>query len=78
MPSNPDPTAARRMRELYARKRDGIQWQPLRCSSCGGVHLGRHDGLCSRCWEKITPEGLAAKARRVRDSRARKRKRDGL
>jgi hypothetical protein len=78
MPSRPDPTAARRMRELYARKRDGIEWQPLTCSNCGGPHLNRHDGICSRCWESITQEGRDAKAQRVRKSRAKKRKRDSL
>lgn len=27
--------------------------------------------LCCRCWERLTPEGRAYKARRVRETRAR-------
>ena len=50
---------------------------PLICSSCGANHTGIHGDLCSRCWERLTPEGRRAKADRVARSRA-KRKRNDL
>ena len=41
-----------------------------RCPACDLLHTGVKGPYCSRCWEKLTPEGREAKARRVRDSRA--------
>jgi hypothetical protein len=67
----PDPTAARRQRERYARKRQGITWEPQLCSGCQKPHRGKHGGLCHECWES-TDAGKAATADRVRRSRARK------
>jgi hypothetical protein len=67
----PDPTAARRQRERYARKRQGITWEPQLCSGCQRPHRGKHGGVCHECWE-ATDAGKAAKAERVRRSRARK------
>jgi hypothetical protein len=46
------------------------------CTACGKAHRGAHGALCASCWERITPEGRAAHAERVR--RAQRRKRDGL
>ena len=71
-----DPTAADRYRRWYARQKAGITWQPLTCDACGRNISGAHNTLCSRCWEKLTPEGRAAKAERVRRSRAQKKLRD--
>jgi predicted amidophosphoribosyltransferase len=69
----PDPTNAARQRAWYARQKAGTPWQPLICKACGGNSSGTHDPFCSRCWERLTPEGRAAKAKRVRLSRARQR-----
>jgi hypothetical protein len=69
----PDPTNADRQRRWRARRKAGTTWQPLICQSCGKPHIGAHGSLCSRCWEQLTPDGRAAKAARVRRSRARKR-----
>jgi hypothetical protein len=44
------------------------------CEACGTIHTGAHGLLCSRCWERLTVEGRAAKALRVRKSRARRRR----
>ena len=69
----PDPTAAARQRAWYARQKAGTPWQPPTCQACGCNIRGAHGELCSRCWERLTPEGRAAKAERVRLSRARRR-----
>lgn len=69
----PDPTNADRQRRWRARRKAGTTWQPLTCQACSSTHGGTHGALCSRCWERLTPEGRAAKAERVRRSRARRR-----
>ena len=69
----PDPANAARQRAWYARQKAGTPWQPLTCQACGRNSSGTHGALCSRCWERLTPEGRAAKAERVRQSRARRR-----
>lgn len=65
-------TNAQRQRRWRDRQRAGAAFQPLTCQACGNPHRGAHDPLCSRCWERLTPEGRAAKAERVRQSRARR------
>jgi len=65
--------AAASQRSYYARRKAGTPWQPLTCQACGCNIRGAHGALCSRCWERLTPEGRAAKAERVRQSRARQR-----
>jgi hypothetical protein len=72
MPSS-DPTNAARQRRWYQRQKDGTSWVPLTCEACGGNVRGTHGALCSRCWEHRAPEGRAAKAERVRRSRANRR-----
>ncbi len=69
---SPD-TNAERQRRWYARQKAGTPWQPIACQACGGNSSGTHGELCVRCWERLTPEGRAAKAERVRQSRARRR-----
>jgi hypothetical protein len=66
--TRPNTEAVRRWRE---RQRRGTAWQPLICAACGSPHRGAHGVICSRCWERVTPEGRAAKAERVRQSRKR-------
>ena len=66
----------RRWRERQAGRLPPVQ--RLTCPACGITHTGARGDLCSRCWERLTPEGRAYKADRVARSRARKRKRDGL
>ena len=68
-----DPTNTARQRRWYARQKAGTPWQPLTCQACGANCKGVHGALCSRCWERLTIEGKAAKAERVRLSRARRR-----
>ena len=55
------------------RKAGRMDWP--RCDACGLIHREARGTLCSRCWEKLTPEGRAYKARRVRDAKARARAR---
>lgn len=69
MPDSP----ATRQRRRYQRLKEGTPWQPPLCSACSSPHRGRHGDLCRRCWERLTPEGRAAKAERVRQARARQR-----
>ena len=69
----PDPTNAKRQRDWYARQKAGTAWQSPTCQACGRNSSGIHGVLCSRCWERLTPEGRAAKAERVRLARAIKR-----
>jgi predicted amidophosphoribosyltransferase len=74
----PDPRAAeysRRYRERKAGRMPPPQ-SPI-CPACGLAHRGARGILCSRCWERLTPEGRAFKAERVARSRARQ-KRDGM
>ena len=72
----PDTPAARAKR--YRERKAGRlpPPQPPVCPACGLAHRGARGILCSRCWERLTPEGQAFKAERVR--RARARKRDGM
>jgi hypothetical protein len=67
----PDSTAVttQRWRDRKAGRLPPLQW-PI-CSGCGREHRGARGEYCSRCWEKLTPDGREAKAQRVRDSRAR-------
>jgi hypothetical protein len=70
----PDPTGAERQRRW--RERQAERLAPavrVSCEACGIIHTGAHGLLCSRCWERLTVEGRAAKALRVRKSRARRR-----
>lgn len=46
--------------------------EPLVCATCGGPRRGRHGPLCRECW-RLTPEGRADTAERVRRSRARRK-----
>ena len=69
-----DPTAAARQRRW--RERQAERLPPavrLPCEACPTLHTGRHGALCQRCWLKLTPEGRADVAERVRRSRARRR-----
>jgi hypothetical protein len=71
----PDPTNAERQRRW--RERQAERLAPavrVSCEACGTIHTGAHGQLCSRCWEKVTVEGRAAKALRVRKSRVRRRR----
>jgi len=69
-----DPTGAERARR-YRERQAGRLPPPevLTCAACGTRISGTHGAICSRCWERLTPEGRAAKAERVRRSRARRR-----
>ena len=71
----PDPTNAarqRRWRERQAERLPPVVRVP--CQTCPTMHTGKYELLCSRCWERLTVEGRAAKALRVRRSRARRRR----
>ena len=74
-----DPTGADRKRRSRERQQEGTPWQPSRCAACNGNTSGgntstaAYNPLCRRCWERLTPEGRAAKAERVRQSRAKRR-----
>jgi hypothetical protein len=68
----PDPTGAERSRRYRERKRQGLPSVALlQCRACPRRHTGAHGDQCSRCWERLTVEGRAAKAERVRRSRRR-------
>ena len=70
----PDPTAAERSRRYRERKAGRLApVQPLICAACSNGRSGRYGPLCLSCWERLTLEGRAAKADRVRRSRARQR-----
>ena len=72
-------SGADRQRRYRERKAGRLAPAPrFACLSCGILHLGARGALCSRCWERLTPEGRAYRADRVARSRARKRERDGL
>ena len=68
-----DLTNADRQRRYRLRQQAGTPWQPPVCTACGSNSSGKYGQQCRRCWEKLTPEGRAAKAKRVRDTRARQR-----
>jgi predicted amidophosphoribosyltransferase len=73
-----DPTAADRMRRWRQRQQAGTPWQPLVCAACPRNSSGKHGPLCCRCWERLTPEGRKVRAKRLRESRARRRQGDNL
>ena len=70
IPRMPESAAdkARRYRERRAGRLPAL---PV-CQACG-VTVLRGGALCSRCWERLTPDGRAAKAARVAKSRAKRR-----
>ena len=68
-----DPTNAARQSRWRQRQQAGAPWQSPVCDACGSNSSGKYGQRCRRCWEKLTPEGRAAKAKRVRDTRARQR-----
>ena len=71
-----DPTNAARQRRWRDRQAGRLPPAPRpSCSSCGIQHTGAHGPLCCRCWERITPEGKAAKRERVRLAKARRKAR---
>ena len=83
-PSTPVPAlnpAAQRQR-LYRRRQaslvPGGRRIPCENESCGRRHTGAKGLLCSRCWERLTPEGRMAVAERVFLHRQAKAKRDNL
>lgn len=47
-------------------------FQPLLCAACGSPRTGKRGELCSRCWTRLTPEGRADRAERVRRARQRR------
>lgn len=69
----PDTAAERKRRQRQ--RAAGLQppAQQLVCSDCLGGRSGLYDDRCRRCWERLTPEGRAAKAARVRATRAKQR-----
>jgi hypothetical protein len=67
-----DPTNAERSRRFRARRAGKIPpAERLICSACGAGRSGRYGEICRRCWERVTPEGRAAKAARVARARGR-------
>ena len=69
-----DPTNAERQRRWRERQAGRLPAAPRpTCPACGIQHTGARGALCSRCWERLTPEGRQFKADRVARSRARKR-----
>ena len=75
----PDPTAAQRQR-LYRQREAGLApgGRRVLCEGCGRRHTGKYGQLCSRCWERLTPEGRMAVVERVFLHRQAKAKRDNL
>lgn len=74
MPTTTTPAAAR-SRAYRDRKAGRLPpVERLTCSACGAGRTGRHDPLCSRCWERLTAEGRQAKAAGVARSRARRKR----
>lgn len=67
----PDPTSAARTR-IWRQRQAGTLACPC-CELCGRPHRGKYAPLCQPCWERTTPEGLAAVAARQREYRARRR-----
>jgi len=70
MPDTTNAARQRRWRERQAERLPPAVRVP--CEACGIMHTGAHGVLCSRCWERLTVKGRAAKALRVRNSRARR------
>ena len=69
----PDPRAAEYSRRYRERKAGRMPPpQPPICPACGLAHRGARGILCSRCWERLTPEGRAFKVERVRKARAKR------
>lgn len=70
----PDPTGAARQKR-YRERQAGRQTPAAKpaCLDCGIIHTGAHGALCSRCWERLTPEGKRSRADRVAKARRRKR-----
>lgn len=69
-----DSTNAKRQREWRARQAGKLPPPTqLICQCCGGNRSGRYGNKCWACWERLTPAGRAAKAKRVADSRAKKK-----
>jgi len=69
-----DPTNAARQRRWRDRQAERLALAVrVPCEACSCNSTGKYGELCRRCWEKLTPEGRAAKAERVRQSRARRR-----
>jgi hypothetical protein len=69
-----DPTNAERQRRW--RERQAEQLPPaarVPCQACPTLHTGKHGVFCQRCWLRLTPEGRADVAERVRRGRARRR-----
>jgi hypothetical protein len=72
-----DPTSAARSRRYRERQAGRLPPAPrVPCQACEILHTGARGLLCCRCWTRLTPEGRADRADRVR--RAQKRKRNGL
>ena len=71
--SNSSAERQKRYRERKAGRLPPVE-RPA-CSACGIIHKGKHGYLCSRCWERLTPEGRKARSQRVLLSIARKRDR---
>ena len=73
----PDPTNSDRQQRWRDRQAGRLAAAVrVSCQACSKVHTGARGLLCCRCWTRLTPEGRADRADRVR--RAQKRKRDGL
>jgi hypothetical protein len=68
-----------RQRAWRDRQRQSVAWQPLICAACGSPHRGAHGVICASCWTRVTPDGKAANAERVRRAREKsRRKSDGM
>lgn len=65
------PESAAERAKRYRERRAGRLPELPPCQACG-VAVRRGGLLCSKCWERLTPEGRAAKAERVRRSRAKR------
>jgi len=76
----PDPSLAAQRQRLYRQRKAGLApgGRRIPCESCGRRHTGAKGLLCSRCWERLTPEGRMAVAERVFLHRQAKAKRDNL
>jgi hypothetical protein len=81
----PDPTAAdlstaAQRQRLYRLRKAGLApgGRRILCESCPRRHTGAKGRLCSRCWERLTPEGRMAVVERVFRHRQAKAKRDNL